>query len=65
MAAVGLFGPLSVEVDERRLGPRDFGGLKPKQVVEVLLVQRGRAVPKDEIAEAPLCGRSAGLDTDP
>jgi DNA-binding SARP family transcriptional activator len=51
MAAVGLFGPLSVEVDDRRLGPRDFGGLKPTQVLEVLLVQRGRAVPKDEIAE--------------
>ncbi len=51
MAAVRLFGPLALDVDGRCLGPADFGGLKPKQVIEVLLVQRGRAVPKDEIAE--------------
>lgn len=49
--AVRLFGPLSVELDGRSLGPRDFGGVKPKQVLEVLLVERGRAVPKDEIAD--------------
>lgn len=51
MVAVRLFGSLSVDVGGRRLGPRDFGGRKPKQVLEVLLVQRGRAVPKDEIAD--------------
>jgi len=48
---VRLFGPLSVEIDGACLGPQDFGGVKPKQVLEVLLVRRGRAVHKEEIAE--------------
>jgi DNA-binding SARP family transcriptional activator len=51
VVAVRLFGALSVEIDGVRLGPRDFGGVKPKQVLEVLLVRRGRAVHKQEIAE--------------
>src|SRR5271167_3424429 len=51
MVSVRLFGPLAVDVAGASLGPRDFGGVKPKQVLEVLLVQRGRIVPKDEIAE--------------
>jgi DNA-binding SARP family transcriptional activator/pimeloyl-ACP methyl ester carboxylesterase len=46
-----MFGPLSVEVAGRRLGPRDLGGRKPKQVLEVLLVNRGQAVPKDRLVD--------------
>jgi DNA-binding SARP family transcriptional activator len=49
--AIQLFGPLLVTVGERRLGPRDFGGVKPKQVLEILLAARGRRVPKDRIAD--------------
>jgi pimeloyl-ACP methyl ester carboxylesterase/DNA-binding SARP family transcriptional activator len=44
-------GPLHVEIDGRVLGPRDFGGRKPKQVLEVLLVHQGQPVPKERIAE--------------
>lgn len=46
VVAVRLFGPLTLDVNGGRLGPRDFGGVKPKQVLEVLLVRRGRAVHK-------------------
>jgi DNA-binding SARP family transcriptional activator/pimeloyl-ACP methyl ester carboxylesterase len=51
MVAVRLFGAIEVRVDSQRLGPRDFGGVKPKQVLEVLLVQRGRPLAKDQLAE--------------
>jgi DNA-binding SARP family transcriptional activator len=49
--AVQLFGPLVVANGERRLGPGDFSGVKPKQVLEILLAARGRRVPKDRLAE--------------
>jgi DNA-binding SARP family transcriptional activator len=49
--AVQLFGPLVVANRGRRLGPRDFSGVKPKQVLEILLAARGRRVPKDRLAE--------------
>ena len=48
---VQMFGPLDVRVDGSRFGPRDLGGVKPKQLLEVLLLERGRLVPKDRIAE--------------
>jgi pimeloyl-ACP methyl ester carboxylesterase/DNA-binding SARP family transcriptional activator len=48
---VRLFGPLQVEVAGRSFGPRDLGGVKPKQVLEVLLLECGRTVPKDRIAD--------------
>ena len=46
-----LFGAIEVMVDSQRLGPRDFGGVKPKQLLEALLVQRGRSLAKDRLAE--------------
>jgi DNA-binding SARP family transcriptional activator len=48
---VRLFGPIMVEQGERRLGPRDFGGARPKQVLEILLAARGRQVPTERLAE--------------
>ena len=51
MVAVRLFGPIEVRVNLRCLGPRDFGGVKPKQLLEVLLIQRGRPLAKDQLAE--------------
>jgi DNA-binding SARP family transcriptional activator len=50
MLAVRMLGPLQVDAD-RRLGPRDFGGIKPRQLLEILLAARGRAVPKERLAE--------------
>jgi PAS domain S-box-containing protein len=50
-ARIRLFGPIEVEVQGRRLGPRDLGGVKPKQVLEILLSARGHPVVKDRLAE--------------
>jgi DNA-binding SARP family transcriptional activator len=48
---VRLFGPLEIEHGDRTLGPRDLGGARPKQVLEILLAERGRRVPVDRLAE--------------
>jgi len=48
---VRLFGPLSIEDGARGLGPRDLGGIRPKQVLEILLAARGHRVPTDRLAE--------------
>ncbi|HEU4423574.1 MAG TPA: alpha/beta fold hydrolase [Pilimelia sp.] len=60
--SAGLLGPLEVSLADHLLGPRDFGGRKPKQVLEILLLHRGQPVPKDRIAELIWGGR---LPTDP
>lgn len=49
--AVRLFGPLTVEADGRVLGPRDLGGARPKQVLEILLAARGHRVSTDRLTE--------------
>jgi DNA-binding SARP family transcriptional activator len=49
--SVRLLGPLSVEDGSRVLGPRDFGGIKPKQLLEMLLCEGGRPVSKDRLAD--------------
>jgi pimeloyl-ACP methyl ester carboxylesterase/DNA-binding SARP family transcriptional activator len=51
MVAVRLFGPIEVRVNLECLGPRDFGGVKPKQLLEALLIQRGRPLAKDQLGE--------------
>jgi DNA-binding SARP family transcriptional activator len=48
---IRLFGPLSVEDGSRLLGPRDLGGSRPKQVLEILLAARGHRVPTDRLAD--------------
>lgn len=48
---VRMFGPLSVEIDGTRLGPRDLGGIKTKQVFELLVSARGHPMPKERIAD--------------
>src|ERR1700739_3325607 len=48
---VRLFGSIAVVHAGRTLGPRDFGGTRPKQVLEILLAARGRPVPVDRLAE--------------
>ena len=58
---IRLFGPLSVEDGERKLGPRDLGGTRPKQVLEILLTARGHRVPTDRLIEL-LWGREPPAD---
>ena len=48
---IRLFGPLAIEHGARTLGPRDLGGARPKQVLEILLAARGHRVPVDRLAE--------------
>jgi DNA-binding SARP family transcriptional activator len=48
---IRFFGPLAVEGQGRRLGPRELGGRRPKQVLEILLTARGRPVPTERIAD--------------
>ena len=49
--AVRLFGQLSLDDGARSLGPRDFGGCKPKQLFEQLLCAQGAPVSKDRLAD--------------
>jgi DNA-binding SARP family transcriptional activator len=49
--AVRMFGPLEVMLAHRTVGAREFGGIKPRQLLEVLLLERGRPVPKDRLAD--------------
>lgn len=48
---VRIFGPLLVEADGRRLGPRDLGGGKPRQVLEILAAHKGESVAKERLAD--------------
>jgi DNA-binding SARP family transcriptional activator len=48
---IRLFGPLAIEDGQRSLGPRDLGGARPKQVLQILLAARGHRVPTDRLAE--------------
>ena len=48
---IQLFGSIAIRHGERRLGPRDFGGSRPKQVLEILLAARGGPVPVERLAE--------------
>src|SRR5256885_7583385 len=48
---IRLFGPLAIEDGARTLGPRDLGGSRPKQVLEILLAARGHHVPTDRLAD--------------
>ena len=48
---IRLFGPLSIEHGGQTLGPGDLGGIRPKQVLEILLTARGHRVPTDRLAD--------------
>ena len=48
---IRLFGPLSVESGDHVSAPRDLGGARPKQVLEILLAARGHPVSFDRMAD--------------
>ena len=47
---VHLFGSITVDHGPRQWHAQSFGGRKPKQLLEILLVRRGHPVPVDELA---------------
>src|ERR1700759_1170995 len=49
--AVRMFGPIELDIAGTTLGPRDFGGTKPKQLLEILLLGQDRLVTKDRLAD--------------
>jgi len=65
--ALRLFGALSVETARGLLGPGDLGGVRPKQVLEILITARGSLVPTERIAELlwaePRAGAAASIQT--
>ena len=48
---IRLFGSLQIEDGHRWVGPDDLGGRKPKQLLEILLNERGRVVSKDRMVD--------------
>jgi DNA-binding SARP family transcriptional activator len=48
---IRVLGELEVLDRGRRAGPSDLGGRKPKQVLELLALARGRPVPKETLIE--------------
>jgi DNA-binding SARP family transcriptional activator len=57
MLHVRLFGTTSVLDSTRVLGPGDFGGLKPRRILEALALHRGHQVSKDRLADVLWAGR--------
>src|SRR5205807_1914513 len=51
MLEFSVFGEIRVQDGDRHLGPRDLGGIKSKQILEILLLNRGHAVSKDSLAD--------------
>jgi DNA-binding SARP family transcriptional activator len=49
--SINLFGQVAFDDGARVLGPRDFGGVKPKQLFELLLCGQSRPVSKDRLAD--------------
>ena len=48
---VSTFGTLLLENGEARLTHRDLGGVKPKQILEILILARGHLVSTDRLVE--------------
>ena len=48
---VNLFGAVNVDVDGQHVSRGDFGGVKPKQVFEILVLERGAPIDKDRLAD--------------
>jgi SARP family transcriptional regulator, regulator of embCAB operon len=52
MLKIKLFGGTEVRTDDGRvLGLRDFGGAKPREIFEILVLSRGRVLSKDALAD--------------
>jgi DNA-binding SARP family transcriptional activator len=48
---ISIFGPLRVDRESSELTHQDFGGVKPRELLALLLLSRGHAITKDALAE--------------
>ncbi len=67
---ISMFGPLRIERPNTGglidvLGPGDLGGVKPKELLEILLLARGHPVRKDVLIEALWRGPAGGEPQNP
>src|SRR5947209_2091846 len=51
MISFAVMGRIQVRNAGRTLGPRELGGVKAKQILEILILERGHAVAKDRLAD--------------
>jgi DNA-binding SARP family transcriptional activator len=49
---IKLFGALQIDAGGRRLSHADLGGVKPKEILEILVLARGALVSKEALADA-------------
>jgi len=57
MLSIRLFGPTVGVIDGRTLTASDMGGVKPRQILEILACELGAAVTKDQLADLLWEGR--------
>jgi DNA-binding SARP family transcriptional activator len=58
-----MFGETRVIDGDRIVGPRDFGGVKPRQVLEVLALHAGHPVTKETLIDSLWGERAPGSST--
>src|SRR4051812_18044022 len=51
MMHVKLFGSTAVVIEDGAVAVTDLGGVKPRQILEILALSAGAPVPKDRLAE--------------
>jgi DNA-binding SARP family transcriptional activator len=51
VAYIRLFGPTTAEINGRTISGSELGGVKPRQILEILAVEAGSPVAKDRLAD--------------
>jgi DNA-binding SARP family transcriptional activator len=57
MGRISLFGPTTAEIDGKFITAVDLGGVKPRQILEILALEAGSPVAKDRLADLLWQGR--------
>jgi DNA-binding SARP family transcriptional activator len=51
MGRISMFGPTTAEINGRVVSAVDMGGVKPRQILEILAIEAGSPVAKDRLAD--------------
>jgi SARP family transcriptional regulator, regulator of embCAB operon len=51
MLKINLFGPTTVDTDTSTITAKDLGGVKPRQILEILALSSGTPIAKDRLAD--------------